>query len=54
MICDMMPMDVFHILLGRPWKFDRKVIHDGERNCYTFEKDGIKHTLEPLREEGKT
>eukprot|EP00253_Pinus_taeda_P029029 PITA_29029 len=29
-ICDIMPMDVCHILLGRPWQYDRKVTHDGE------------------------
>ena len=23
-LCDVIPMDVFHILLGRPWKFDKK------------------------------
>jgi len=51
-ICDIMPMEVYHILLGRPWQFDRKVIHDGERNGYKFVKDGIKHTLVPLKEEG--
>lgn len=28
-LCDVIPMDVCHILLGRPWKFDRNVIHDG-------------------------
>ena len=44
-------MDVFHILLGRPWQFDRKVIQDGESNYYKFEKDGIKHTLVLLKEE---
>ena len=44
-LCDIMPMDVCHLLLGRPWKFDRKVIHDGRRNTYTIEKDGVKHTL---------
>jgi hypothetical protein len=21
-LCDVIPMDVFHILLGRPWQFD--------------------------------
>ena len=26
--CDIMPMDVCHILLGRPWKYDREVLHD--------------------------
>eukprot|EP00253_Pinus_taeda_P004597 PITA_04597 len=50
-ICDIMPMDVFHILLGRPWQYDRKVTHDGVLNCYKFEKDGVKHTLVPIREE---
>eukprot|EP00253_Pinus_taeda_P018878 PITA_18878 len=24
-VCDIMPMDVCHILLGRPWKYDRKI-----------------------------
>eukprot|EP00253_Pinus_taeda_P023280 PITA_23280 len=50
-ICDIMPMDVCHILLGRPWKYDKKVTHDGVLNCYKFEKDGVKHTLVPIREE---
>jgi hypothetical protein len=53
-LCDIMPMDVCHILLGRPWQYDRKEIHDGRRNTYTFEKDGEKHTLLPLKDEGAT
>ena len=44
-------MDVCHILLGRPWQYDRKVVHDGKTNCYKFAKDGIKHTLVPMKEE---
>ncbi len=51
-VCDIMPMDVCHILLGRPWQYDRKVVHDGLTNCYKFLKDGIKHTLVPIKEEG--
>ena len=31
-VCDIMPMDVCHILLGRPWQYDRKVTHDGKTN----------------------
>eukprot|EP00253_Pinus_taeda_P006760 PITA_06760 len=50
-VCDIMPMDVCHILLGRPWQYDWKVTHDGKKNCYKFLKDGIKHTLVPIREE---
>jgi hypothetical protein len=38
--CDVIPMDVCHILLGRPWKFDRNVIHDRRKNTYTLEKNG--------------
>ena len=50
-ICDIMPMDVCHILLGRTWKYDRNFFHDGITNCYKFFKDGIKHTLVPIKEE---
>eukprot|EP00253_Pinus_taeda_P002804 PITA_02804 len=50
-VCDIMRMDVCHLLLGRPWQFDRKVTHDGVTNCYKFMKDGIKHTLVPIKEE---
>lgn len=31
MLCDIMPMDVCHILLGRPWLFERDVIHDWKK-----------------------
>eukprot|EP00253_Pinus_taeda_P016250 PITA_16250 len=50
-ICDIMPMNVCHILLGRPWQYDRKVVHDGLTNYYKFVNDGIKHTLVPIKEE---
>jgi len=46
--CDILPMDACHILLGRPWLFDRKVMHDGYQNTYTLHKDGRKITLTPL------
>ena len=48
--CDVVPMDACHLLLGRPWQFDRKVIHDGEKNTHTFWKDGAKVVLLPLLE----
>lgn len=40
--------------VGRPWQYDRKVVHDEEKNCYIFVKDGIKHTLVPMKEEDTT
>ncbi|GJU22577.1 reverse transcriptase domain-containing protein [Tanacetum coccineum] len=39
--CAVIPMDAAHILLGRPWQFDRKTKHDGFQNTYSFKKDGI-------------
>jgi len=45
---DVIPMDVYHLLLGRPCMFDRKVLHDGYLNTYLFTKDGKKITLSPL------
>ena len=35
-LCDVVPMHAGHILLGRPWQFDRKVIHDRFKNKYSF------------------
>ncbi|XP_048604599.1 uncharacterized protein LOC125582122 [Brassica napus] len=34
--CDVVPMDVSHILLGRPWQYDRDVSHSGKTNVYSF------------------
>lgn len=51
-ICDIMPMDVCRILLGRPWQYDGKVVHDGQTNCCKFFKDGIKHMLVLIKGEG--
>jgi hypothetical protein len=49
-LCDVIPMDVFHLLLGRPWKYDRNVIHDGKMNTYTLEKNGRTHMLLPIKD----
>ena len=45
---DIIPMDACHILLGRPWLYDRRVMHDGFKNTYTLQKNGRKITLVPL------
>jgi hypothetical protein len=41
------------MLLGRPWQYDRKFMHAGGKNTYTFWKDGLKVVLFPLKDEGK-
>ena len=38
-LCDVVPMHADHLLLGKPWQFDRKVSHDGFENRYSFVKD---------------
>ena len=47
-LCDVVPMHVGHILLGRPWQFDRKVNHNGFKNRHSFVKDNKTITLVPL------
>jgi len=42
------PKQASHILLERPWQYDRKAIHDGVKNRYTIVKDGKTITLVPL------
>ena len=49
-ICDVMPMDVCHILFGRPWQYDKNTKYDVKKNVYELEKDGIKHKLMPLQD----
>ena len=44
-------MDVCHILLRMPWKYDKKSSHDGRKNTYYVEKDGRRHTLSLLKYE---
>ncbi|GJR30853.1 RNA-directed DNA polymerase [Tanacetum coccineum] len=41
-------MDACHVLLGRPWQYDKHTKHDGFKNTYSFRKDGINITLAPL------
>jgi hypothetical protein len=50
-LCDVIPMDVFHLFLGRPWKYDENVIHDGRKNTYTLEKNGRTHMLLSIKDQ---
>ncbi|KAK9007096.1 hypothetical protein V6N11_050929 [Hibiscus sabdariffa] len=46
--CDVVPMQAAHLLLGRPWQYDRDVTHHGKLNRYSLVYHGKKYTLTPL------
>ncbi|XP_020672881.1 uncharacterized protein LOC110092596 [Dendrobium catenatum] len=46
-LCDVLDMDVCHLILGRPWLFDTGVVYDGRSNAYSFEWKGRKLRLLP-------
>jgi len=45
---DTVPMKVGHIMLGMPWQYDNKILHDGYTNKITFNHKGSRITLIPL------
>ncbi|PKA62667.1 hypothetical protein AXF42_Ash012254 [Apostasia shenzhenica] len=47
--CDVLPMNIAHVLLGRPWLYDRDVIHYGRSNTYVFTFKGKKVKLNPAK-----
>jgi len=47
-LCDVVPMHACHLLLGRPWQYDRSVTHDGFTNRYSFTLKRQPITLVPL------
>jgi len=44
-------IEATHILLGRPWKFDKKILHDGLTNKISFTFQGHKIILKSLSPE---
>ena len=44
----MVPMTVCHMLLGRPWQFDKAAQHDGRTNVYTFKWLNKTCVLQPM------
>ena len=48
--CDVVAMDAFHLLLGRPWQYDREVSHNGRTNTYSFMFEGVKIVLMPSKQ----
>ena len=47
-LCDVVPIQACHILLGRHWQFDRRVMHDGFTNMYSFTFKEKPVTLKPM------
>ncbi|XP_027158252.1 uncharacterized protein LOC113759872 [Coffea eugenioides] len=47
-VCDVVPMHATHVILGRPWQFDKHVTFDGRANKYTLLHDGKRKVLTPL------
>jgi len=45
---DVVPMQTSHILLGRPWQYNRKTIYNEIKNKYTIIKYGKIITLVPF------
>jgi len=45
---DVMPIQVSHVLFGRLWQYDMRVIHDGVTNKYFFEMNEKLITLVSL------
>ena len=44
-LCDVVPMEASHLLLGRPWQFDKRANHDGFTNKISFTYQGKKIVL---------
>jgi len=47
-LCDIIPMEAGHILLGRPWQLDKKEIHNGLTNEITLTHGSKKFKLVSL------
>ena len=48
--CDVVPMSVCQMLLGRPWQFDRCVTHNGRANTYQLNWHGKDIILRPMKQ----
>ncbi|XP_020689842.1 uncharacterized protein LOC110104901 [Dendrobium catenatum] len=46
-LCDVLEMDICHLILGRPWQFDVGVQYDGRANVYSLNWKGKKLRLLP-------
>ncbi|CAM8977654.1 unnamed protein product [Rhodiola kirilowii] len=46
--CDVVPMKVCHLLLGRPWQYDLSALHCGRTNQYTIKWKGKDLVFRPM------
>ena len=47
--CEVLPMDVAHVLLGRPWLYDLNVTNFDKDNIYSFKYKGKNIILRPAK-----
>ena len=47
-LCDIVDMNSCHVLLGRPWQYDCRAVHDCVRNVFNIEKGGRNFSPIPL------
>lgn len=47
-LCDVIYMDVWHLVLGRSWQYAIGTIYNGRTNCYNFIWKGRKLQLLPF------
>jgi hypothetical protein len=47
-LCDVLDMDVCHILLGRPWQFDNDITYRGRDNVMLFTRGTHKIAMAPV------
>ena len=46
--CDVVDVDAFHILLGRPWQHDIDATHRGKEDIYVFPWKGKRVSMRPI------
>ncbi|KAL2903994.1 5-methylcytosine rRNA methyltransferase NSUN4 [Bienertia sinuspersici] len=51
--CNVLPMTACSILMGRPWQYDRKVMHNGRDNIYSVLERKERVVLKPLQPKSK-
>lgn len=47
-LCNVVDMNAYHFILGRPWQYDVEATHRGKENFYVFFKNGKKIVIGPI------